>query len=86
MAIWYNVWLYICVVCGPWYIFPVLVCLDHEKSGNPDLQYDGHDEDEEVEEATPEVVVEGGRVLEAEDEDRPADGDGVHDEHLGPML
>jgi hypothetical protein len=22
-----------------WYVFPVLVCLDQEKSGNPDFEY-----------------------------------------------
>jgi hypothetical protein len=35
MAIWYNVWQF-GVVSGPsGPIFPVLVCLDPEKSGNP---------------------------------------------------
>jgi hypothetical protein len=48
-AIWYNLWpfgiiyghlvLVIAVWCSLWYfgmhIFPVLVCLDKEKSGNP---------------------------------------------------
>jgi hypothetical protein len=31
-AIWYNLWLFGVVI---WYIFPILVCLDQEKSGNP---------------------------------------------------
>jgi hypothetical protein len=29
MAVWYSLYVVI------WYIFPVLVCLDQEKSGNP---------------------------------------------------
>jgi hypothetical protein len=37
--IWYNLWPFGKFV-DTWYIFPVLVCLDQEKSGNPaaDLQ------------------------------------------------
>jgi hypothetical protein len=36
MAIWYNSWPF-GTVCGLLlYIFPNLVCLDQEKSGNPD--------------------------------------------------
>jgi hypothetical protein len=35
-VVWCNlpiaVWYFLCLV---WYIFPVLVCLDEEKSGNP---------------------------------------------------
>jgi hypothetical protein len=33
-AIWYILWPF-GIVCVNWYIFPVLVCLDQEKSGNP---------------------------------------------------
>jgi hypothetical protein len=33
---WYILWPF-GVVCGMWYILPVLVCLDQEKSGNPDV-------------------------------------------------
>jgi hypothetical protein len=35
-AIWYNLWPY-GIVVYIWYIFPNLVCLDQEKSGNPGL-------------------------------------------------
>jgi hypothetical protein len=38
MAIWYNVWLFWCSLWSFGYIFPVFVCLDKEKSGNPDLK------------------------------------------------
>jgi hypothetical protein len=33
-AMWYILWPF-GIVCAHWYIFPVLVCLDQDKSGNP---------------------------------------------------
>jgi hypothetical protein len=35
MAIWCNVCPFGVVLAVLWYILPVLVCLDQEKSGNP---------------------------------------------------
>jgi hypothetical protein len=35
LTIWYNIWPF-GIVCGHLYTFAVLVCLDQEKSGNPD--------------------------------------------------
>jgi hypothetical protein len=34
MAIWYNLWPF-GMVCGDMVYFPILVCLDQDKSGNP---------------------------------------------------
>jgi hypothetical protein len=34
MAIWYNLWPF-GIVCGHLVYFPILVCLDQAKSGNP---------------------------------------------------
>ena len=49
------------------------------------LAGDGEGEDPDVDEDRPEVVVEGRRVLEAEDEEEPEHRDGVAEEQqLGP--
>jgi hypothetical protein len=39
LVIWYNLWPF-GIVCGHMVCFPVLVCLDQEKSGNTGLQLD----------------------------------------------
>jgi hypothetical protein len=38
MAIRYNLWPFGIIYGILWYIFPILVCLDQEKSGNTDFQ------------------------------------------------
>jgi hypothetical protein len=35
MTFWYNIWPFGIVLVVIWYNFPVLICLDLEKSGNP---------------------------------------------------
>ena len=48
------------------------------------MKDDGDSGDPEVEEETPEVVLEGRRVLEPADEDVPREGDAVvEQDHLG---
>jgi hypothetical protein len=39
VAVWYSLWPF-GIVRGHLVYFPVLVCLDHEKSGNPDRLHD----------------------------------------------